>query len=436
MTCPRALLFLLCLVCSACFPGPDSLSAATGQLLLSLHGDTTRLYDLESSQVVGRLYGLHWSKATWSPDGSLALLFQPDSNRIHQIDITSFSLVRSIEPSLFLDPYSSPVIETGKRWAFIYGSEVRGGKRELLRISLADGSISVVDGLAEDIELTDEPLYLPEENKLLIGATGLVFKFDPANGAFTTVATLPAFVAHAFQADLARQRVFIFNGKVVSFLKGEPYHLELAKDYSTPVDAPWGETRLGLQFEDILHVPSKGVLVFRNLFWNTQSDLGELVYLDTRDRLDPLHNIDPSQVFPFSAATGTGPFFPGISVSSDGTRLWIAWHQVLPDEPDSPGLIPFDFDTHRFLTPIRLTGLEEDAYPGTISAWSPPTSFGAPMYGDQDDNGRIDTFDLLGLLRGLARPGTIQGSERLDLDHSGSLDIHDLILMLRLLSGQ
>jgi Ca2+-binding EF-hand superfamily protein len=53
--------------------------------------------------------------------------------------------------------------------------------------------------------------------------------------------------------------------------------------------------------------------------------------------------------------------------------------------------------------------------------------------GDLDNNGKIDIFDLLGILKVLG--GSQAASGGADVDGNGKVDIFDLLAILRLLAG-
>ena len=248
-------------------------------LLLTSAGDGVQLYDLSDQREVGRIYGLSWRKAAWSPDGSLAVLygFNDETLWIHVLDITNFRLLRTVVPGFRMNGYSRPLIEAGNRWAFFQD------RWKLYRLDLQSGEISPVPGLSDGAYLSDEPLVLPGENKFVVCASvtpgngkyqNFIYYLDPASGTFTTFAVMPApgMAAQAFQVDMERRKFFLFNGNTVRALQGGSYVTLLERKYRWPTQTPWGEWSLQYTPETMEYISTKGVVVFQAPLFSNYTD--------------------------------------------------------------------------------------------------------------------------------------------------------------------
>ncbi|MCE5270096.1 dockerin type I domain-containing protein [bacterium] len=88
--------------------------------------------------------------------------------------------------------------------------------------------------------------------------------------------------------------------------------------------------------------------------------------------------------------------------------------------------------------PVTLSGIEAGAIEGGESVLLTYSSLGGIVTiggapGDVDGNGKLDVFDLLGLLKVLS--GAQVGNGLSDVDGNGKIDIFDLLALLKKLSG-
>ena len=69
----------------------------------------------------------------------------------------------------------------------------------------------------------------------------------------------------------------------------------------------------------------------------------------------------------------------------------------------------------------------------SLSTAQSPAAGGSSFRGHIDENGRIDIFDMLSLLREMRAPSGSVPEQWLDLNRDGARDVLDLLFLLRLL---